>query len=83
MAIAILVGSDEQIRSNRGRLALTSTQAAARLEVSERTLRRYVEAGKITPHEEKCGTLSIFTLDDVEQLRSNLRETARQRREDF
>lgn len=78
--IAILVGTEQDIKNNRGVLALTSTQAAARLEVSERTLRRYVELGRITPHEERCGTLLVFTLESVEKLREELRNRVIERR---
>ncbi len=81
--IAILVGSEAELKNNRGTLALTSTQAAARLEVSERTLRRYVELGRITPHEERCGTLLVFTLSEIDRLREELRARANERRYEY
>lgn len=71
MPIAIVVGDEQAIRSGKGKLALTSTQAAAKLGIHERSLRRIVTQGLITPCEEKHGAFLLFAEDDVEQLRKS------------
>jgi hypothetical protein len=70
VAIAILVGTEEEISSGKGRLAYTTVQASARLGVHERTFRALVEAGEISPYEERFGPFQLWEEGDVEQLRS-------------
>ena len=69
MPLAIIAGSDEEIRSGKGQLMLTRTQAAARLGVSERRVNRFVEDGDLTPYEEKIFNSPLYPNDEVEHLR--------------
>jgi hypothetical protein len=69
MPIAIIAGTDEEIRSGKGRLMLTRTQAAARLGVAERRISDLVEEGEITPFEERLFHIPLFVADEVEELR--------------
>lgn len=62
-------GSPDDIRQGRGQIMLTVTQTAARLGVTERTVRRFVDATVLTPHEEKFANIPLFFEDDVEKLR--------------
>lgn len=69
MPFVLLVGSNEEIREGQGAVALTSTQAAARLGVSATRLRQFVEQTLIRPIEEPTYPGLLFLEDDVERLR--------------
>lgn len=68
-----LVGSDEELEQGRGKPALTRTVAAARLGVTERTIRELVEADQITPVE-YVGNSVLFLSEDIEALREKRRK---------
>lgn len=63
-----VVGTPEELAAGRGEIAVTITQAAARLGVSEKTLREWVEEGRIAPVG-RCARIALFRTGDVEKLR--------------
>lgn len=70
MPIAILVSKDEgDFRSNRGRLALTTAQAAHHLGVHAKTFEGFVESGMIEPWPEMLGNYRLYEQEKVETLR--------------
>lgn len=72
MPIAIIVGTDEEIRSMKlesAQRALTRTQAAARLGLTERRVSILVEQAELTPYDEKLFNVPLFLEQDVEALR--------------
>lgn len=69
MPIAIVAGSDEELKAGKGRMMLTRTQAAARLGVAERRITGLVEEGQLTPYEERLFHIPLFPADEVEELR--------------
>ena len=69
MAIVVFVGTEEELKANRGRVALTFSQTAARLHLGERQLQRLVSTGEISPYEEQLGPIRFFEEPDVERLR--------------
>ena len=80
MPIALLVSKDEgDFRSGRGRLALTTAQAAAHVGVHAKTFEGFVESGMIEPWPEMRGNYRLYLQEDVETLRQE-RATKKQRR---
>lgn len=71
MPIAIVAGSDDEIRSGNAKLMLTRTQAAARLGVTERRIKQFVDDALLTPYEEKLFHIPLFPADEVEELRQS------------
>lgn len=71
MSIVIVAGTPDDIRQGRGRIVLSVTQTAARLGVTERTVRRLVETAVLTPHEEKLANTPLFFEEDVERVRES------------
>lgn len=71
MPIAIVAGTDEEIRAGKGQLMLTRTQAAARLGVTERRVSHFVVNGELTPYEEKLFHVPLFPADEIEQFRKS------------
>lgn len=71
MPIAIIGGSDDEIRTGKAKLMLTRTQAAARLGVTERRIKQFVDDALLTPYEEKLFHIPLFPSDDVEELRQS------------
>lgn len=75
MPIAILVfPTDEEMyrvcAPIRKHLAMPTTQAAARLGVNERRLRKYVTDDLITPLPEKLFHVPLFSVTEVDDLRA-------------
>ena len=73
MPVVFLVGTDEELEQGKGKPALTRTVAAARLGVTERTIRELVEAAQLTPAE-YIGNNVLFLSEDVEELREKRRK---------
>jgi len=71
MPIAIVAGSDSEIEAGKAKLMLTRTQAAARLGVTERRIKQFVDDLLLTPYEEKLFHIPLFPADEVEQLRQS------------
>lgn len=71
MPIAIVAGSDDEIQSGKAKLMLTRTQAAARLGVTERRIKQFVDDMLLTPYEEKLFHIPLFPADEVETLRQS------------
>lgn len=71
MPIVIMVGSDEELAENKGKRALTRTQAAARLGVTERRVGAFVEQGDLTPYDERLFNVPLYIEEDVEELRES------------
>lgn len=63
--------SEEDFRKSKGQVALTTTQAAARLGVIERRVRGLVEEAKLTPIAEKFGNSPLYLEADIETLRQS------------
>ena len=72
LTVVILVGEPEAIRAGRGEIAVTATQAAAMLKVSESAFRNFMKQGAIAPVA-MISNASLFKESDVERLRT-LRE---------
>lgn len=64
----IYADTEEALRSGKGQVALTSTQAAAKLGVHERSIRTFVKDGILTPCPEKSGCSPLYLECDVIQL---------------
>jgi hypothetical protein len=64
----IYAESEEALRKGQGQVALTSTQAAARLGVHERRIRTFVTEGELTPCPEKSGCSPLYLEADVVEL---------------
>lgn len=81
MPLVILYGSNEQISSGKGEVAITAAQAAARLGVSASRIRQMVLAERIRPLPERFHGADLFLERDVEVLKAVregvLREVAR------
>lgn len=69
MPIAIIAGTDEELRSGKGERMLTRTQAAARLGVTEKRIYEFVNRDELTPYEEKLFHIPLFPENEVEALR--------------
>lgn len=69
MPIAIVAGSDDEIKAGKAKLMLTRTQAAARLGVTEKRVGILVNNAELTPYEEKLFHIPLFPADEVEELR--------------
>ncbi len=67
----IYADTETDLRNGRGMVALTSTQAAARLGVHERRIREFVKTGELTPCPEKSGCSPLYLESDVMQLLEN------------
>jgi len=67
--ILIVAGTEPELKTGKGEAMLFLTQAAARLGVTERTLRLYVEAGKITPYDERLMGSLLFPEAEVERFK--------------
>lgn len=70
MPVMIVVGTAEELKQGKGQLALTHTQAAARIGCAEATLRKYVGEGKITPYAERLMNAVLYTEAAVEVLKA-------------
>ncbi len=57
--------TEEQLRGGKGQVALTSTQAAAKLGTHERSIRTFVKQGLLTPCPEKSGSQVLYLEHDV------------------
>jgi len=57
--------TEEQLRNGKGQVALTSTQAAAKLGIHERRIRAFVNQGLLTPCPEKSGCSPLYLEHDV------------------
>jgi hypothetical protein len=81
MPLVILYGSNEQISSGKGEVAITAAQAAARLGVSASRIRQMVLAERLQPLTERLHGADLFLERDVEMLKAVregvLREVAR------
>ena len=64
----VLVGTPEEIRAGKGRTAITITQAAGRLGVSELSVRNLIAKGALASVARFAGAL-LFLEQEVEQLR--------------
>jgi hypothetical protein len=64
----IYADTEELLKSGRGELALSSTQAAARLGFAERRIRELVKGGELTPIPEKNGVSHLYLERDVMDL---------------
>ncbi|MFZ2152050.1 MAG: hypothetical protein WAV09_03020 [Minisyncoccia bacterium] len=64
----VYADTEALLRSGRGQVALTSTQAAARLGVPERRIRQFVNDAQLTPCPEKFGCSPLYLESDVMQL---------------
>ena len=69
MPIVFVAGSREEIRSGRGKVVVSLTQAAAALGVNEATFRRLVAQNAITPYPERIRGMPLYLEDEVEKLR--------------
>ena len=69
MPIAIIAGSDDELKAGRGERMLTRTQAAARLGVTEKRIYEFVNRAELTPYEEKLFHIPLFPEGEVEKLR--------------
>lgn len=63
----VYADTEEQLKAGRGQLALSSTQAAARLGLAERRIRFLVSAGELTPIQ-KYGASLLYLERDVMEL---------------
>lgn len=61
--------SERDMDKGQGQVALTATQVAARLGVSERRVRGLFEEAKLTPCPEKFWNSPLYLESDVETLR--------------
>ena len=64
----IYADTEQQLRAGQGEVALSSTQAAARLGVAERRIRNFVADGKLTSCPEKNGCSPLYLERDVMEL---------------
>lgn len=64
----VYADTEDELRNGKGQVALTSTQAAARLGVHERRIREFVKNGDLTPCPEKSGCSPLYLEADVMQL---------------
>lgn len=71
MPIAIMAGTDDEIRTGKAQIMLTRTQAAARLGVTERRIKQFVDDGILTPYEEKLFHIPLFPSNEVEEVRQS------------
>lgn len=69
MPIGFIGGTDEEIRTGKGELLLTTTQAAFRLGTNEGRVREFVSSDVLTPYEERVFNSPLFRAADVEKLR--------------
>lgn len=72
MPLAIVVGTEEEIRAGNARIAFNKTETAAAVGISVRTLELMVRRGKITPYEERCLGSLVFLQDDALKLREDI-----------
>lgn len=71
MPVMIVVGTSEELKAGKGVLAMTHTQAAARIGCNELTLRKYVAQGRITPYPERFMNAVLYVEKDVETLKAS------------
>lgn len=64
----VYADTEELLKSGRGELALSATQAAARLGTTERRVRALVMQGELTPVAEKHGVSPLYLERDVMEL---------------
>lgn len=64
----VYADTEQELRSGKGQVALTSTQAAAKLGVHERRIRAFVNEGILTPCPEKSGCSPLYLEADVMNL---------------
>ncbi len=57
--------TEQELRAGKGQVALTSTQAAAKLGTHERSIRTLVKAGLLTPCPEKSGCSPLYLEHDI------------------
>lgn len=66
--VQIIIGTAQELAKGKGRTACTATEAAARLRVSERTLRYLIADGIIAPAARVLNA-DLFDTAQVEALR--------------
>jgi DNA polymerase III delta subunit len=71
MPIVIIAGTDDEIKAGKAQTMLTRTQAAARLGVTERRIKEFVDNADLTPYEERLFHIPLFAANDVEELRQS------------
>jgi len=71
LSVVILVGDPDAIRAGRGEVAVTATQAAVLLKVSESAFRNFLKQGAISAVAKISGA-ALYRESDVVQLRERL-----------
>lgn len=71
MAIIVIVGTEDELKHNKGRVGLTTSQASARLGISDRAFYKLVDKGEIAPYDERLGPLTFYEEPDIERLRQD------------
>ncbi len=74
MPIVVIAGTVEEVRSGKGQIVVTHTEAAAIAGVSFSTIRRLVELNQLTPYPERALGSPVYLLSDIEKIRDERRQ---------
>lgn len=69
MPLRVIYGETETQIENEGQLCFTSSEAAARVGCSMKTLVKHIDLGHLTPLPERIGQTAFFLEKDVEAVR--------------